>query len=250
MKTEPINSWLRRLSLLAFSACLLSSNVLGEPEKEDEDIPTLIRTWTAAEGDFSVEAKAIRLTEKKITLKRVDNNQTIPVDISMLSEEDRNWIESNKDFIGKTPQELKAMPTTELAKALKGKTKGLVGEKWMDKEPKRTAKLFIVYFSASWCPPCRAGAPHSVLVYNEKVSKMPELEVVMCNLDNTEADAKAWAEKEKMPWPMLAGRDKMIDEFKKIAPRGIPNMKLVDGKGEVLAEGSMDTLIQKAKEYK
>lgn len=230
---------------IAASVCMLPLITCAQDEESESGVPNMTRTWSSKGSDSTVEATAIKLTDKAVNLRRIDNRKVVIVPLDKLGDEDLAWLEENKDFIGKSDKELKSMALTKIGKDLKGKTKGLVDGKWTKKEAKRTAKYFIVYFSASWCPPCRAGAPHSVESYNSKVANLPGLEIVMCNWDNTEDAAKAWAEKENMPWPMLVKTN--IKAFEKVGPNGIPNLKLLDGDGNMIEEGGIDKLIETAK---
>lgn len=248
MKVKPIEKWLRRLAPVA-AACIMPCFAWADESgtESDDGIPNMTRTWTTKVSDSTIEATAIRVNDKTVTLRRIDNQKSVTVPLDKLGDEDLAWVEENKIYIGKSERELKSMALTTIGKAIKKKTSGLVDGKWKKKEAKPTAKYYIAYFSASWCPPCRANAPHSVEVYNSKVAKIPGLEVVMCNWDRDDQSMITWAEKENMPWPFLRGED-IIKEFKAVAPGGIPRLILVDGEGNHIEDSqSMEQLVETAK---
>ncbi len=133
--------------------------------------------------------------------------------------------------------------------AMKGKTLALKDGKLVAQEPKQTAKFTILYFSASWCGPCRRNAPHSVKAYNDLVKNNPDVEVVMCSCDRDTASAERWAASENMPWPFLMGKEwNQIPAVKAVAPRTISLMILVDKDGKSISVGrNIEQLIKVAK---
>lgn len=250
MKVKAIEKWFRGLvpamAALFIMPCFVSADEPETAEIEDA-LPSMTRTWTTKVSDTTIEATATRLTDKAVTLRREDNKKSVTVPLDKLGDEDLAWIEEHKMYIGKSEKEIKAMALTPIGKSIQKKTVGLVEDKWGKKPPKATAKYYIAYFSASWCPPCRASAPHSVEVYNSKVTKIPGLEVVMCSCDNDEKAMIDWAKKESMPWPLLRQQDRP-KEFQAVAPGGIPGMVLLDGEGNRIEDGrSMEQLIETAK---
>ncbi len=142
-----------------------------------------------------------------------------------------------------------AKAASSVIASMQGKTVALKDGKLVAQEAKQTAKFTILYFSASWCPPCRANAPHSVKSYNDSVKNNADVEVVMCSCDRGLEDAQKWAVKENMPWPFIMGKDwSQIPGIKGVAPRGIPTMILVDAEGKVISTGrNIEQLIQAAK---
>ncbi len=98
-------------------------------------------------------------------------------------------------------------------------------------------KYFLFYFSAHWCPPCRAFTPKLVDFYNQTKPTHPELEVVFMSSDRSEEDMKAYMIEAKMPW--TAVKFSKIESMKKInayAGSGIPCVVVVDAQGNVLAD--------------
>nr|CCD14889.1 hypothetical protein, unlikely [Trypanosoma congolense IL3000] len=61
-------------------------------------------------------------------------------------------------------------------------------------------KVVFLYFSASWCPPCRGFTPTLVEFY-EKYHKSKNFEVVLVSWDESEEDFSGYYD--KMPWLAL-----------------------------------------------
>lgn len=99
-----------------------------------------------------------------------------------------------------------------------------------------TGKDFVLlYFSAKWCPPCRAFTPVLIEFYN-KMKESKNLEIVFCSLDSDENQYKEYSA--KMPWPsMPMGAKETQTMASKYKAEGIPHLVVVDGKtGEVITE--------------
>ena len=98
-------------------------------------------------------------------------------------------------------------------------------------------KYFLFYYSAHWCPPCRAFTPKLVDFYNKTKPAHPEFEVVFVSSDRSDEDMKKYMQEIKMPWPAI--KFNKIESLKKItayAGPGIPCVVVVDAEGKVLAD--------------
>ena len=98
-------------------------------------------------------------------------------------------------------------------------------------------KLFLIYFSAHWCAPCRQFTPGLVNYYNDAVAKHPEFDVIFVSLDKSPFGMETYMRDANMPWPAIdyqkvAGKS----GIQKYAGKGIPDLVLVDGSGKVLAD--------------
>ena len=106
-------------------------------------------------------------------------------------------------------------------------------------EPARLAdvKFFAIYFSASWCGPCRAFTPELIDAYAKIRALYPEFEVVLVNGDRSATEMTAYMRDDHMPWPALAwdaiGATREITRY---AGAGIPCLVLVDAQGKVLSD--------------
>nr|DAD30920.1 TPA_asm: hypothetical protein HUJ06_009771 [Nelumbo nucifera] len=98
-----------------------------------------------------------------------------------------------------------------------------------------TGKTVGLYFSGSWCGPCRRFTPILAEVYQELSSK-GDFEVVFVSSDrDDDSFGKYFSE---MPWLAIpfadSGARQRLKELFQV--RGIPNLVVLDGTGKVLSE--------------
>jgi len=94
----------------------------------------------------------------------------------------------------------------------------------------------LVYFSAQWCPSCRAFTPKLVEYY--KAHGGGELfDVVFVSSDHSEGKMLAYMRESGMPWPALAYRGKGARTLHAAyCGPGIPCLVLINSSGRVLAD--------------
>ena len=94
-------------------------------------------------------------------------------------------------------------------------------------------KLVALYFSAQWCPPCRAFTPGLVEFRNENAD---EFQVVFISSDRSAADMQKYMKDYKMDFlavPYTApARGTLGRHF---GVRGIPTLIILDDKGNVIS---------------
>lgn len=92
-----------------------------------------------------------------------------------------------------------------------------------------------LYFSGSWCGPCRQFTPTLVEVYENLLSESC-FEVVFISSDRDEESFKGYFS--KMPWLAIPFSDsaaiKGLKDLFKV--RGIPTLVILDGTGKVLSD--------------
>lgn len=102
-------------------------------------------------------------------------------------------------------------------------------------------KKLGLYFSASWCGPCRGFTPTLVEAYNE-LSPNGEFEVVFITADEDDEAFKSYFS--KMPWLAIPFSDSdtrnRLDELFHV--NGIPHLALLDETGKVVAEDGVDII--------
>jgi nucleoredoxin len=103
------------------------------------------------------------------------------------------------------------------------------------------AKFVAVYFSASWCPPCRAFTPELVQFYNQQKQVRAPFEVILVSSDKDAAAMGRYMKDHAMTWPAIAFDKRRTSPLAKYAGNGIPCLVLLDQNGKVLShsyEGS------------
>ena len=116
------------------------------------------------------------------------------------------------------------------------------GDKFIDNKSNAVAadsiysnKAIAVYFSAHWCPPCRAFTPVLAEFYNEaQAAHKDQFEVIFCTSDqNNEAFLEYFA---SMPWKAIPFGDPKIAELKKhYKISGIPTLIVCKPDGSVIS---------------
>ncbi len=116
-------------------------------------------------------------------------------------------------------------------------------------------KTVALYFSAHWCPPCRAFTPSLVEFRDDHADQ--DFEIVFVSLDNSEREKKNYIREMKMKWLSVPGaRSKegaALSERFQI--RGIPALvvlapdgSLVTSNGRADVMNSPETALRKWKE--
>ena len=103
----------------------------------------------------------------------------------------------------------------------------------------KSKDYFLVYYSASWCPPCRKFTPKLVDYYN-KHAKSDNFELIFVSSDRSDDASEKYMQDYKMPWPAVKLNKMKYVDLKKYAGRGIPSLVLFNKKGEILAQSYVD----------
>lgn len=104
-------------------------------------------------------------------------------------------------------------------------------------------KTVGLYFSASWCPPCRTFTPTLVEVYNE-LSPKGNFEVVFISSDRDEEAFKGYFS--KMPWLTIPFSDSATNKSvkEKFGVSGIPHLVFLDGAGNVSTDEGVELVME------
>ncbi|GMS96482.1 hypothetical protein PENTCL1PPCAC_18657, partial [Pristionchus entomophagus] len=98
-------------------------------------------------------------------------------------------------------------------------------------------KLVLLYFSASWCPPCQRFTPLLKRFYEEAKEAGKDLEVIFVSRDREE-DALVEYYKEHMgAWAYIEfGNEKIQELLKEYEVKTIPSLKVIKPDGTVLVQ--------------
>jgi thiol-disulfide isomerase/thioredoxin len=93
-----------------------------------------------------------------------------------------------------------------------------------------------LYFSASWCPPCRTFTPKLVAAYNELKAADQPFELVFVSSDRNESAMLEYMNSYQMEWLAVPYQDPARNQLaQRHRIRGIPSLIIVDDAGEVIS---------------
>jgi len=96
-------------------------------------------------------------------------------------------------------------------------------------------KHVMIYFSAHWCPPCKAFTPVLAAAYKKSSKAGRDTEIVFASSDKDPASFDRYYK--EMPWAALrfggAVKKKLSGKF---GIKGIPTLVVLDGKGKVVTK--------------
>lgn len=220
MKTIPIRSdqmWIA-LSLLLFSAHA------GQGE---------MRVWTSASG-VTVEAEFVEQQIDTVVL-RDSEGTLLDIRLNQLSREDQAYIGSLRASARPAGRDEGDQPVPPAIKEA-------FGERLVNARGRRVSsadlagKKIGLYFSAQWCPPCRAFTPQLIQAYEELQKQGKPFEIIFVSHDRSESDMYKYMRDYKMPWLAIRYDDAKRDELKqKHGIRGIPSLIIVDSSGKTLS---------------
>ncbi len=129
------------------------------------------------------------------------------------------------------------VPPTRMETLLQGKLISLAGGRVVPYDARRLngVAFYGLYFSASWCGPCREFTPELISDYAAIKAVYPEFELVLVSWDRSESDQHAYMRDDAMPWPALRFSERRLAEIALHAGSGIPCLVLVDGEGKELS---------------
>ena len=98
----------------------------------------------------------------------------------------------------------------------------------------------LIYFSAHWCPPCRAFTPDLVKFYNE-TGGGDKYSLLFVSSDRSEKDMLGYMKEAKMPWSALNFTSPKVAAMKKTyGGPGIPCLVVLNKDDEVLYHSYVD----------
>lgn len=228
---------IHRIALLSLLLCLP-----GASAQE-------VRTWTSASGK-TLEASFVELNADLVVLQ-LPGGERMKIRLNQLSAADQVHARSLA-----RPAGTAAAPAPGAAaaadKAIPPALEELFGRRLVGEQVKRMStadlagKKIGIYFSASWCPPCRAFTPQLVAAYNQLKADGKPFEVVLVPHDQTEAAMEKYMKDYDMPWQAVPFGDKRIEALnRKFAVTGIPKLVVIDDAGNIRSSEARGEVMQK-----
>tara|TARA_B100001057_G_scaffold382043_1_gene388012 strand:- start:187 stop:909 length:723 start_codon:yes stop_codon:yes gene_type:complete len=209
-------------------ALLFSSSVSAE-----------MRTWKSSAGS-ELEAELIEYSNRVVVLRSADGrrislpiNKLAPADQVMVTKWHAENSKSTGGFASASKQQaVKAQLKPDLAEMLPSKLLDSSGKKISRDE--LAGKTIGFYFSAHWCPPCRAFTP-SLVKFRDSNKK--DFEVVFVSSDRSTDAQMGYMKETDMKWYTLELGSKEGNALKqKFGIRGIPALIIVSPDGETVTK--------------
>ena len=199
-----------------------------------------LRTWTTQTGQ-TVDAAFEKLQYNKVYLKKEDGD-VIKISKNKLAKEDQKLI--SELTAAASPKTAIAEKDTQAGKEKASDTLSeLFGSKLKNAKKSSMSidelagKTIGVYFSAHWCPPCRAFTPNLVKFYNSLKKADKPFEIVFVSSDRDKKAMYKYMKEMKMPWLALPYGDKHKKSLSStFNVRGIPKLVILSSSGELITE--------------
>ena len=193
-----------------------------EPDRVVVDAMGSSLTFPPAETDILLRAETARILLEAIAAARAAATPT-----------------ANKSPSRKASSSTSAAPTNKIVDRLTGRLVLWNGRELerFDASALRAKKYLAIYFSASWCRPCRQLTPRLVAWYQQQQAELDTFEVIFVSRDNSKEAMLEYMKQDAMPCPALslAKADQPSSPLEKYAGRGIPCLVLIDPDGKVLS---------------
>jgi len=197
---------------------------------------TQAREWTNASGK-TIEAELVRIDGApgaEIAVLKMPGGKVYNVPLNTLSEADQAF--AKEQASSKAATTSAAKPPSKFKEMLEGKLVALDGKRVTKYTMAAEPDYYAFYFSAHWCPPCRAFTPKLVDFYNQQPGKKQQFEIIFVSNDSDEKMMEAYMTEDAMPWPAIDYRStERMKEIQKYSGDGIPCLVLVDREGKVLS---------------
>ena len=201
------------------------------------------RTWTSADGakTFEGELKSYDADSGIVTVLVSGRPVTFPKD--KLSPADITFVEgsASSSDSASSASSSDAASSVMSEKMSKVKLHRLDGKRFKKAELTKSPEFYILYYSASWCPPCRAAAPKMVEQFKASIADNPKVEFIHVSADSSEDDAEVWAAKEGFPWLTVVPDDvKRSDLMAFKTKNSVPHYVMLDAAGNLVANSSSE----------
>ena len=198
------------------------------------------RTWTSSDGakTFEGELKSYDADSGVVTVLVNGRPLTFPKD--KLSASDIAFVEESAAS-SDSASSSEAASSVMSEKMSKVKLHLLDGKRFKKAELTKSPEFYVLYYSASWCPPCRAAAPDTVKKFKASIADNPKVEFIHVSADSSEDDAETWAAKECFPWLTVVPDDVKRSDLMEFKTKNVvPHYVMVDSSGKLVANSSSE----------
>ena len=194
-----------------------------------------MRTWTSVAGT-TLEAEFVKVKFDTVYLKTNDG-ETKQIPLSKLIKSDRTLIaELDNPFAGKKEDAVEQSKAPDAIIELFGDELRTARKKKASTHV-LAGKTIGIYFSAHWCPPCRAFTPELVDFHNEMTKEGKPFEIVFVSSDRDKSAMYSYMQEMDMPWLALPFGDAHKQTLsEKYGVRGIPMLVIIDAEGELITK--------------
>jgi thiol-disulfide isomerase/thioredoxin len=206
---------------------------LRENQQKEYNLPT-----NTSSAGSKLEAELIKYSNRVVVLRSADGrrislpiNKLAPTDQVMVTKWNAENTKSTGGFASASKQQaIKAQLKPGLAEMLPSKLLDSSGKKISQDE--LAGKTVGFYFSAHWCPPCRAFTP-SLVKFRDSNKK--DFEVVFVSSDRSSDAQMGYMKETDMKWYTLELGSQEGNALKqKFGIRGTPALIIVSPDGEII----------------
>jgi nucleoredoxin len=209
-------------------------------------VDAAVETWIL--NGSPLQAECLGVKGDYVVFKKTNGSRVL-VPYAQLSAADQARVAGHEfkapanTFTVAPAKERATSETSRIATALQGKLVTLNGRAMRDVSADQLAgtQMYAVYFSASWCGPCRRFTPELVAAYPKIKAAHPEFEIIFVSADEDEDAMRHYMIDDHMPWLGLrfreAERNPTLSRYRQ---PGIPNLVFIDGDGRILSKSYDD----------
>ena len=107
-----------------------------------------------------------------------------------------------------------------------------------------TSDVIGIYFSAHWCPPCRAFTPQLADVYKNWQSSGKKIQIVFCSFDQDEKGFRDYFNDQ--PWVAIPHGDARIQKLADTYEvKGIPALIIINSAGKLVTKDGRNDVSSK-----
>jgi thiol-disulfide isomerase/thioredoxin len=197
-------------------------------------LPARAETWQTLDGQF-IEGRLSGVFGSVAIISETYGTGVIP--INRLDDAGLARVADYLDASPKAPP-IWANSSGKIASGLRKRLQILQGGKIVAFDPgtRPEPEIYLVYFGAHWCPPCREFSPKLLERYRRLKERAPDrFELVFVSSDHTQDEQSGYVRELGMPWPIMNYTDVgSIPVIEQSDGPAIPDLVVLTRNGEVI----------------